>query len=374
MAAVPAARAGEKIVQIYAEQLIINPANHRFELGDINGLANSILSHGIKQALRVKKTKLKTEDGYPKYLVLVGNRRAAAAKKIADKMEEGDFVPVIILPEDYSTDQAVMDSVVTDMHNKSRNMLEIAYDLKVLVEGGAKQKDLAKPIGASAQYVSDALFLVNTATDGIIAQIKAGTLSCYDAVNMMKSTPAEEVEEVIVKTVAKKQKAAEEEAVRNPDKKANTKTKLKKSELEETSGKPLTEKSKKAASSSAAETSKLQAGGVQEKKEDPSLVKLQQLKKTLAANAGTQRTDAFNALGCCIKYLKGTMTPLEMLEYFFEEAEEEAPAPAKKSKAKAEPVPAAKKSAKGKKAAAEEEEPETDELDDLLEDNDEEIE
>lgn len=344
MAAQPALRTG-KTIQLWPEQLTENPANHRFIYGDLTALANSIVAHGIIQPLMVKKTKEKTDDGYPKYLVIVGNRRARASKKAADRIEAGDFVPAIVVPDDWTMKQCIAASIVTDYHSKNRNMLEIAYDLKVLVEGGQKQNALAKELGISAQYVTDALYLINTATDTIIDQVRKEVITPYQAIDMLRNAPADEVEEIVITAAKNKAKKQEEEQVINPDKKANTKTTLKKSELKEAAaGKPITLKDKKA-STSAAETSKLQAGGATTPKEDATLARIVALKDTLKANAGVQVVPAFNALLGIIKYLKGTMTALELSAYFFEEEAEEEVAPTKKA------APAAK-SAKGKEKAA----------------------
>lgn len=377
MAANPPVRSGAKTIMVYPEQLVENPGNHRFELGDIKGLAQSILAHGIKQALKVKKLKEKTDDGYPKYLVLVGNRRTKAAKSIADKMEVGDFVPVEVVPEDYTAEQAVLDSMITDVHSKERNMFEIGLDIQVLVEAGRKQKDIAKEIGKSAVYVGDCLFLVTNATDAIVKDIKAGVVTPYQAIEMLRSEDSpEKVEEVITKAKNIKAKKDEEESIVNPDKKANTKTTLKKSELTEASGKPI----KVGKSTSAAETSKQQAGGPTEQKVDATMTKLLQLRDTMKANktTGVPNASAFNALNGAIKYCKGTMTAMDLLEYFFDDAgEEEAEEAKPKAKAKKEKeAPAAKPTKgaqpiakKGKKAAAEEEpaDDELEDLDDLLE-------
>jgi len=365
MAVQPTLRTG-KTVQLWPEQLQENPANHRFIYGDLTALASSIVAHGIIQPLMVKKTKDKTDDGYPKYLVIVGNRRARAAKKAADKIEVGDFVPAIVVPDDWTTEQCIAASIVTDYHSKNRNMLEIAYDMKVLVDGGKKQNALAKELGISTQYVTDALYLINTATDGIIDQVRKEIITPYQAIDMLRNAPAEEVA-TAAKTKAKK---AEEEKIINPDKKANTKTTLKKSELKEAAaGKPITIKDKKA-SASAAESSRLQAGGPVAPKEDATLARLVALHATFKENAGTQIVEAFNALTSIINYLRYKKTSLEIMEYFFtdeEEEEEVAPAekPAKASK-KAAPAKAAAK--KGKKAAEEEEAELEDEPADLEED------
>ncbi len=374
MASNPQVRTG-KIIQLYPEQLRERKANNRFTFGNLDELSKSIVAHGIINPLIVRKTKDKTDDNYPIYEVVAGHRRLRAARRIATRMEEGDFVPAIVMPDSATEEDVIVASIITDTQGLGRNMLEIGHDIQALLALGKNQTAISKEIGKSAQYVSDCLFLFENATKEILAQIKSGAIGAYTAVDMLKSTPASQVEEAIVKAAGKKSKKIEEESISNPDKKANVKTKLNKSEIEEAHGAPMTEKGKKAASYGGDKNVK-QAGG-DNTKEDAAVTKLTQLLTTMKANAGNKNTASFQVLNAIIKYMKGTAMALDLMPVFFWGMDEDTDAkfrgalatveeeatPAKKGKDKA---PAKKAAApakgKGKKAAAEEE-PEIEEVD-----------
>lgn len=361
-----------QLIWVWPEQLVPRKQNNRFDYGDLTELGKSILSNGIQLPLKVRKLKEKTDDGYPKYEVVDGHRRLKAANKVAEKMEEGDFIPIMVMEDTATEADCIITALITGEQGKQRNMLEAALDIQALVAGGMKQSEIAKQIGKSAVYVGDCVFLYENATDAIIQQIKQGHITPYQAIEMLKETPAQEVEEAVSKAATKKAKRIEEESIANPDKKANVKTKLKKTEIEEEHGAPMTTKGKKSA---AAESSRQQAGGATEPKQDASLAKLIQLKETMKANAGIKNERAFSTLYGLIKYLKGSVTALELLDVFFDNTEEEeAPAPKKAAKAKKEEA-SAKAPTKGatplnkKKAnpVEEEEEPAEDELEELPE-------
>lgn len=362
-----------QLIWVCPGQLVPRKQNNRFDYGDLTELGKSILSNGIQLPLKVRKLKEKTDDGYPKYEVVDGHRRLKAALKVAVAMAEGDFIPIMVMEDTATEADCIITALITGEQGKQRNMLEAALDIQALVAGGMKQSEIAKQIGKSAVYVGDCVFLYENATDAIINQIKQGHITPYQAIEMLKETPAQEVEEAVAKAATKKAKRIEEESIANPDKKANVKTKLKKTEIEEEHGAPMTTKGKKSA---AAESSRQQAGGATEPKQDASLAKLIQLKDTMKANAGIKNERAFSTLFGLIKYLKGTVTALELLDVFFDNTEEEeAPAPKKPAKEKKEKEAPAKPPTKGatplnkkkaKPVEEEEEEPAEDELEDTI--------
>lgn len=381
-----------KVLMLYPEQLRERKANNRFDFGDIDGLGKSMIMDGIQTPLKVRKTKDKLEDGWPIYEVVDGHRRTRAAKRVASKMPVEDFVPVIVMPDDATEIDCILTALITGEHGKQRNMLEASLDIQALVKGGMKQSDVAKRIGKSAMYVSDCILLQEKASPALIKQIKDGQVTPYTAVDMLKNASSDVIEEAVDKATKKKADKAKEEAVTNPDKKANTKTTLKRSDIEEQHGAPLTAKGKKA-STSAQETSKKTAGSeVNEIKEDATLTKLIGLRTAMKANAGKRKENSFDMLSALIAYGKGKATALDFLSMFFFEIdaeedtdhlkkakpgkvvstipEEEAPAvaePIAKKDAKKEPAAPAKKvaPAKGKKTAAPVEDDEPDEVEDI---------
>lgn len=367
MATVTKNRTGN-IIFLWPEQLKVDKGfNIRFDMGDLTSLGKSILANGIKEPLRGWKTKEKTEDGYPIYCITDGHRRFEAAKRIADKMEEGDFIPMIVEPEDYTTEQRTIDSLVTGENSKTLNLLESAKGVKRLVDGGMSKSDVAKSIGKSPTHITDCMILMEKATEQMLADIKSGVLTASSVVEMLKVNDAEVVEKTIDKA---KNKAA-----------AAGKTKVKASELEEAHGEPVTTKGKKAASSR--DTSVKAAGKEKEEKVDVSLQRLLDLKAALKAQADEKIKPAFDLLNALIKIAKGTAMPIDVVPLFFVQeeegeeeivVEEEEVAPPKKKSAK--PTGGMKTLKEKKKAAkkSDDEDEEDLELQDLPDDDDEELE
>jgi ParB/RepB/Spo0J family partition protein len=309
--------ANEKIVPVYPSQLIERKSNNRFVWGDMGGLKKSILANGIKQPLRVRKTKLKTPDDFPVYEVLVGNRRARVAKEIGKDMEEETaFVPVIIEAASLSESDIIIASISTDAHGLTRTQVEIAYDVNVLVNEGWKGKDIAVAIGKSTQYVSDCIKFMTEANEELIKQVKGGFTTFTGALDLIKQgATAEVISDSVNKLVAKKKKEAAKsgEEVVNPDKKANVVNKVKKSEIQEQSGLP------KKVSTSARDTSVKAAGSDTPKapKVDETLLKLKQLHTGIIENKGTKRRGFANLLGFIIEFADGKKTTLDLMPFFF---------------------------------------------------------
>lgn len=365
-----------KVIWLYPEQLEVHKGfNVRYDMGDITQMSKTIQQSGIRVPLRGYKSKNKTDDGWPMYVITDGHRRHLAANRIASTMEEPDFIPFIEEPGEYTDIDRTLDILVTGDNAKPLNMLEASIGIKRLVDAGWKQSDIAKKIGKSAMYVSDCLMLITEASEKLIKQIKDGQVPAYTVVEMLKANPVEKVETAVTKTIDKADKVA-----------GAGKGKVKKSEIEEESGEALTQKSKKSA---AAKETSVTAAGSEKKAEkvDESLTRLINAKTALKAQKGKQNEAAFGILNLCIKISKGTALPVDAIPYFFDEeveasAEEEeedtTTVSSSKKKASKKAAPAAKKSAKaapakkGKKAVADEEEPEEEELEDLPEEDDDE--
>lgn len=122
--------------------LIANPANIRTDLGDIDGLAETIVQHGILQPLLVSKT----EAG--PYVLLDGHRRLAAAHKAG--LEK---VPVRLHAIVDDEDATVL-MLVTGLQKADLHPLDEADAYRRLHNGGMSQKDIAALVGKSIPHVS----------------------------------------------------------------------------------------------------------------------------------------------------------------------------------------------------------------------------
>lgn len=72
---------GITIENLQVDDLHANPNNPRKQVGDIDELASSIRSQGIKQPLLVTPTGETDIDGHKQYRVVIGHRRLAAARQ-----------------------------------------------------------------------------------------------------------------------------------------------------------------------------------------------------------------------------------------------------------------------------------------------------
>lgn len=308
----------DKREYVYPSQVVERKSNNRFVYGMIPELVKSITVHGIIEPLHVRKLKTKTADGFQLYEAITGNRRIKASHQIAKGMtEESQFVPVIVHPENISLADMIMLSVSTDAHGLTRSQIELAYDANSLITNeGWKQKDVAVAFGKSAMYISDCMKFLTEANEELIQQVKSGLIPFTTALDMIKSgDTGVEVAETVNKVLDKKKAkaAAQGDEVINPDKNANVKNSVKKSELLEASGKP------KSVSKSAPETSVKAAGSDAPKapKTDDSMLKLKQLHTALCENKATKRVGFKQCLEMLIDYCHGSKNMLEVMPFFF---------------------------------------------------------
>lgn len=72
---------GITIENLQVDDLHANPNNPRKQVGDVDELASSIRSQGIKQPLLVTPTGETDIFGHKQYRVVIGHRRLAAARQ-----------------------------------------------------------------------------------------------------------------------------------------------------------------------------------------------------------------------------------------------------------------------------------------------------
>lgn len=161
------------------EQITVG-SNVRADVGDVTELAESIKQHGILQPLRV-------EAGVdPLYLLKLGHRRLAAAK-----LAGLTHVPVLVDHPALGTDRAVQ-QLVENLQRRDLNPLEEARAFRGLLNLDPKltQAELAKRIGRSAPYVSNALRILEL-DSAVLELVDKGTLSASHA-KAIASLPAEQ--------------------------------------------------------------------------------------------------------------------------------------------------------------------------------------
>jgi ParB/RepB/Spo0J family partition protein len=309
---VPVSGSGKPLM-VYPSQLVERKANNRFDFGNLTELMESIQTHGILQPLHVKKLKDKV-DGYDAYEVTIGNRRTRAVKRLTEKLgEETQCVPVIVEPATITERERIVKSLTTDIHGLNRTMLEVAHDVQALIADGAKQKEIAKMINKSAQYVSDCVLLMEKGNDSLFKQIRSGQVTPYSVIEMLKAGKAPESVSASVEKLQVKKEAAKKEAEAS-GKTASKKQTVGKTELAEESGVAI--KGKKAASYGT-ERSVAAAGTDDVVKESKDVIKLRELMTAMKANQGGKKKIGFGMLTGIISFLTGKAQMPDMIPLFF---------------------------------------------------------
>lgn len=119
-----------------------NPREH-YDKAALQELADSIKAHGILEPLIVREGKKKG-----RYDLIAGERRLRATILAGEKE-----VPVVIQDMDDKTAREIM--LLENLQREDLRPLEEARAIKMLLEDGSKQDDLAKRIGKSQSWISN---------------------------------------------------------------------------------------------------------------------------------------------------------------------------------------------------------------------------
>jgi ParB/RepB/Spo0J family partition protein len=166
----PAAPAVEQTYELLPVSLIRpGPHNPRRDLGDIEGLADSIRSVGILEPLVVEEYSgpLAQEP----YTLLAGHRRHAAAQ-LAGLTE----VPCLIRQTQASPALRLEMALVENLQREGLAPLDEADGYRELVKLGLSQRAIAERIGCSQSHVSKRLALLDL-PDKVQAQVGKGSLT-----------------------------------------------------------------------------------------------------------------------------------------------------------------------------------------------------
>lgn len=128
-----------------------NQARSIFDEEEIEKLAETIKTHGIRQPLSILKSSLSPD----KYEVVSGERRLRAAKLAGLKK-----VPCIVIKDEAQADEI---SLIENIQRQDLHPIELARSINTLVEGkpyGAKA-ELGRKIGLSKSQISDLLSLLS---------------------------------------------------------------------------------------------------------------------------------------------------------------------------------------------------------------------
>jgi ParB/RepB/Spo0J family partition protein len=143
--------------------------NVRKDMGDLEGLMNSILANGQLEPIMVHKV-----AGEEKYVLTDGHRRFAAIKLA---LEKGNPIPYVkAIKVSGTTEDRLFAMVITGTDKKPLTVLEEAEAYKRLVNLSYEVKDIATRIGKSLPHVYNALKLAD-APKKLKKAIESGAIS-----------------------------------------------------------------------------------------------------------------------------------------------------------------------------------------------------
>ena len=137
---------GITIENLQVDDLHANPNNPRKQVGDIDELASSIRSQGIKQPLLVTPNGETDIDGHKQYRVVIGHRRLAAAKQSGLST-----VPAIVEEMDARREREIM--LVENTQRSDLTPIEEADGYQGLLDLGVGVKEMAEKTGRSDRCV-----------------------------------------------------------------------------------------------------------------------------------------------------------------------------------------------------------------------------
>ena len=137
---------GITIENLRVDDLHANPHNPRKQVGDVDELASSIRSQGIKQPLLVTPTGERDIDGHAQYRVVIGHRRLAAARQAGLAT-----VPAIVEEMDARREQEIM--LVENTQRSDLTPVEEADGYQGLLDLGMHVKEMAEKTGRSDRFV-----------------------------------------------------------------------------------------------------------------------------------------------------------------------------------------------------------------------------
>lgn len=160
--------------------VVVEGRNSRFDLGDLDELAESIKNNGIQEPAKVQLT------ASGEYQLVNGHRRHAACLKLVAKGHIPKF-PATVLPADV-TEAEILASMVVANNGKPFLPLEEAMMLQKLKdEFKLTDKQIAERIGKSMSHVSNRLILLR-ADDSIKEALNDGSLKTTEALAVVKKS------------------------------------------------------------------------------------------------------------------------------------------------------------------------------------------
>lgn len=175
---------GITIENLQVDDLHANPHNPRKQVGDVEELASSIRSQGIKQPLLVTPNGETDIDGHKQYRVVIGHRRLAAARQAGLST-----VPAIVEEMDARREQEIM--LVENTQRSDLTPVEEADGYQGLLDLGVRVKEMAEKTGRSDRFVRRRLKIarIPQETRDMSADFSQLSLDQLDKLAEFESTP-----------------------------------------------------------------------------------------------------------------------------------------------------------------------------------------
>ncbi len=186
---------GNSVFLIELDKIEVNPYQPRIEFDEekIKALAESIKQYGIIQPIVVsRKEEYSEEFGIrTKYQIIAGERRFRASKLIGLNQ-----IPAIIRTKEDTDAEKLELAIIENLQREDLNPVDKAKAFRKLADDfGLKHAEIAKKMGKSREYVSNAMRILML-PDNILSGLTTGKISegHTRSLLMLKDRPAEQVE------------------------------------------------------------------------------------------------------------------------------------------------------------------------------------
>jgi len=156
-----------ELLSVPLDAITVAPGNHRQDLGDIEGLAESFRRIGIVQPLTVRR-----RDGGG-YELVAGQRRLAAARVIGLSA-----VPAFV--QSYADSDSRKAMAAENLNRKDLSTLETAAAYQELLDLGVSSDEIAALAGTSTQHVTEHTTLLSLPKK-VQRELRRGSISADDA-------------------------------------------------------------------------------------------------------------------------------------------------------------------------------------------------
>jgi ParB/RepB/Spo0J family partition protein len=179
-------RAGEVFVIPFNQIEISEDFNNgRIDLGNIDELAKSIESSGLKIPLLVKKVR-----GEDKYILMQGKRRYKAIQELLKRNLDFKGVKCFLTPKNYGVEESLFDQISMN-DGKEYTKLEQGIVFKQLSDRGYNKSEIAEKIGKSVTHVSICVDMASLPKK-VRDMIAANSVSGLTAIELFKTVQNED--------------------------------------------------------------------------------------------------------------------------------------------------------------------------------------